>query len=300
MLFRSGGPAGLEAALIAARQGCEVTLAEQTDDWGGRVLQESQLPGMATWRRVRDYRVWALSQMGNVSMYTNSELDTEAALAFGADHIAIATGARWTKRLYSALEIPSEPLELPEVYTPEDVFAARVSGDRVLVFDYDNYYLGGVLAEHLATQGKRVSYATPAGHASAWTFMTNELPFVYKALARCDVTIHTTTNLIAFDGQRAALQNLFNATPVEIEADAIVIVGHREPRDALFQALQQATPNDAPASIHLLGDALAPGAIAHAVHSGHSFARGLVDESTLYLRDEPVVLAEPIAVFRER
>ena len=74
MLVVGGGPAGLEAALIAAKQGFEVTIAEQTDDWGGRVLQESQLPGMATWRRVRDYRVWALSQMGNVSMYTN-ELD---------------------------------------------------------------------------------------------------------------------------------------------------------------------------------------------------------------------------------
>jgi dimethylamine/trimethylamine dehydrogenase len=264
------------------------------------VLQESQLPGMAMWRRVRDYRVWALSQMGNVSMYTNSKLDAEAALGFGADHIAIATGARWTKRLYSALEIPSEPLDLPEVYTPEDVFAGRVSGDRVLVFDYDNYYLGGVIAEHLATEGKHISYATPAGHASAWTFMTNELPFVYQALARRNVAIHTTTNLIAFDGQRAALQNLFNATPLDIEVDAIVIVGHREPCDTLFESLQQQIDEANQASVHLIGDALAPGAIVHAVHSGHSFARGLVDNNAIYLRDEPVVPAEPFAVFPEQ
>ena len=297
VLVVGGGPAGLEAALTAARQGCDVTVAEQTDDWGGRVLQESQLPGMATWRRVRDYRVWALSQMGNVSMYTNSELDAESALSFGADHIAIATGARWTKRLYSALEIPSEPLERAEVYTPEDVFAGHVAGDRVLVFDYDNYYLGGVIAEHLATKGKHISYATPAGHASAWTFMTNELPFVYQALARSNVAIHTTTNLIAFDGQCAALQNLFNATPMEIAVDAIVIVGHREPRDTLFQALQHEGDETHQTAVQLLGDALAPGAIVHAVHSGHSFARGLVDDNALYLRDEPVVPAEPLAAF---
>jgi dimethylamine/trimethylamine dehydrogenase len=80
--------------------------------------------------------------MGNVSMYTNSELDAEAALSFGADHIAVATGARWTKRLYSALEIPAAPLDLPQILTPEDVFAGTVSADRVLVFDYDNYYFG--------------------------------------------------------------------------------------------------------------------------------------------------------------
>ena len=300
VLVVGGGPAGLEAALTAARQGCDVTVAEQTDDWGGRVLQESQLPGMATWRRVRDYRVWSLSQMGNVAMYTNSELDAESALGFGADHIAIATGARWTKRLYSALEIPSEPLEQAEVYTPEDVFAGRVSGDRVLVFDYDNYYLGGVIAEHLATEGKHISYATPAGHASAWTFMTNELPFVYQALARRNVAIHTTTNLMAFDGQCAALQNLFNATPMEIDVDAIVIVGHREPRDTLFHALQHQRDETHQSAVHLLGDALAPGAIVHAVHSGHSFARSLVEDNAIYLRDEPVVPAEPFAVFPKR
>lgn len=298
LLVIGGGPAGLEAALVAAKQGFEVTIAERADDWGGRVLQESQLPGMATWRRVRDYRVWALSQMGNVSMFTNSELDAEAAISFGADHIAVATGARWTRRLYSALEIAVAPLDHPQVYTPEDVYSGTVLGDRVLIFDYDNYYLGGVLSEHLAAQGKTVTYATPAGHASAWTFMTNELPFVYQALARRGVAIHTTTNLMGFDGASAAMQNLFNATPLEIDADSIVIVGHRESRDAVFEALVASeTVGGVQPSLHLVGDALAPGAIVHAVHSGHAFARGLVDEETIYLRDEPIVPAEPARVF---
>ena len=297
VLIVGGGPAGLEAALVAAKQGFEVTIAEQTDEWGGRVQAEAQLPGLATWRRVRDYRVWALSQMGNVAMYTNSELDADAALSLGTDHIAIATGARWTKRLYSALEIPSEPLDLPQVFTPEDVFAGAVFGDRVLVFDYDNYYLGGVIAEHLATLGKQTHYATPAGHASAWTFMTNELPFVYQALSRSGVTLHTSTNLMRFDGTHAQLQNLFNAEPTELNVDAIVIVGHREPRDALYQSLISSAEGAAHSSISLVGDALAPGAIVHAVHSGHSFARELVETETIYLRDEPVVPAEPQRVF---
>ena len=297
VLIVGGGPAGLEAALVAAKQGFEVTIAEQTDEWGGRVHAETQLPGLATWRRVRDHRVWALSQMGNVSMYTNSELDADAALNLGTDHIAIATGARWSKRLYSALEIPSESLDLPQVFTPEDVFAGAVSGDRVLVFDYDNYYLGGVIAEHLGTQGKQTHYATPAGHASAWTFMTNELPFVYQALSRSGVILHTTTNLMRFDGTHAQLQNLFNAEPIELSVDAVVIVGHREPRDVLYQSLISSDEGAAHPSISLVGDALAPGAIVHAVHSGHSFARGLVETETIYLRDEPVVPAEPLRVF---
>jgi dimethylamine/trimethylamine dehydrogenase len=275
----------------------DVTIAEQTGDWGGRVLSESRLPGMATWRRVRDYRVWVLSQMGNVAMFTNSELDVQAALDFGSDHIAIATGARWTRRRYSALELPAEPLITPQVYTPEDVYTHQVAGDRLLVFDFDNYYLGGVIAEHLAEQGHQVTYATPAGHASAWTFMTNELPFVYRALAARNVAIHTSTNLMDFDGQRAMLQNLFNAVPTELDVDGIVIVGHREPRDELYQTLSAALPDNEPPSLHLLGDALAPGAIVHAVHSGHGYARSLVEEESGYLRDEPIILAEPQRVF---
>jgi len=36
------------------------------------------------------------------------------------------------------------------------------------------------------------------------------------------------------------------------------------------------------------------------VHSGHSFARGLLKTDTLYMRDEPVVPTEPSRVFPQR
>ena len=302
VLVVGGGPAGLEAALVAARQGYQVTLAEQDSDWGGRVLQESQLPGLAIWGRVRDYRVWALSQLGNVAMYTDSPLAASDIADLGADHIAVATGARWTTHLYSPLEIPSHPLSVPRVYTPEDVFADRVSGERILVFDYDNYYLGGVIAEHLGRSGAAVVYATPAGHASAWTFMTNELPYVYRALGNQNVEILTTTNLDEFDGTQATLSNLFNGQALERSVDAVVVVGLRLPNTSLYDALRALqTAGDhglASAQINLVGDALAPGAIAHAVHSGHSFARNLLENSTdTYLRDEPITLDRPRPVF---
>src|SRR5205807_786643 len=82
----------------------------------------------------------------------------EEILELGNTHVVIATGARWARLLYSALEIPAGRLEGPGIFTPDDVAeGARIEGP-VAVYDFDNYYMGGVLAEHLARSGQRVAY----------------------------------------------------------------------------------------------------------------------------------------------
>ena len=104
-----------------------------------------------------------------------------------------------------------------------------------------------------------------------------------------------------FDGQTAHLKGLFDQKPEQHSVDAVMMVGMRQPNDALYHALlNQYEGVDAGSrpSIRRIGDVLAPGAIVHAVYSGHEFARSLVSgEQDLYLRDEPIASAEPIAVF---
>ncbi len=63
MLVVGGGPAGLEAALALGQRGYEVTLAEKSNSLGGRVLNESALPGLGNWIRVRDYREHMISKL---------------------------------------------------------------------------------------------------------------------------------------------------------------------------------------------------------------------------------------------
>jgi len=74
VLIVGGGPAGLECANILSRRGYEVTVADARAELGGRVKREASLPGLNEWIRVADYRLYALQQLGNVNLYTESPL----------------------------------------------------------------------------------------------------------------------------------------------------------------------------------------------------------------------------------
>jgi dimethylamine/trimethylamine dehydrogenase len=278
VLVVGGGPTGLECALTLGRRGHHVTLVEAERTFGGRLGFETRLPGLSTWGRVLDYRLGRLKIMSNVEMFLGSSLGVSDIIELAPERVVIATGARWTPMLYSSMEVPTGELHHPQVFTPDDIAAGRVPEGPTLIFDFDNYYMGGVLAEHLAAQGISVSYATPAGQASAWTIMTNELPLVHRALARRGVRVITLHILAAFDGAAATLKHLFTGEEISLDCRSIVIVGLRMPRDELWSAMEDRAAEVAAAgirSVERAGDALAPGAIAHAIHSGHRVAREL-------------------------
>jgi dimethylamine/trimethylamine dehydrogenase len=123
--------------------------------------------------------------------------------------------------------------------------------------------------------------------------MTNELPRVHQALSRRGIGVTTLNRVTAFDGETATLAQLFTGEETKIPCRNLVIVGLRRPEDALYHALMARDLSGAGIkSVQRVGDALAPGAIVHAVHSGHRYARELdepVSEEP-YKLDAPVVL----------
>ncbi len=292
VLIVGAGPAGLEAAVTLARRGYRVTIADQASEFGGRLRFETRLPGLATWGRVVDWRMGQLQDRPNVSLYPGSELGADDILGLEHTHVVIATGARWTKMLYGTNEFPVAPIDSPGIYTPDDLAAGVVPTGPVVVFDFDNYYLGGAIAEQLAKLGLEVSYATPAGSASAWTLMTNELPLIHRALAKAGVAIRTLQRVAAFDGERITLADVFSGVPQQFACASLVVVGVRKPRDELYETLIARSADlerAGIASVTRIGDALAPGAIVHAVHSGHRYARELesAPAAVPYKRDFP-------------
>jgi dimethylamine/trimethylamine dehydrogenase len=293
VLIVGAGPAGLECALSLGRRGYEVTVAEAADEIGGRLRFETRLPGLATWGRVLEWRRGQLERLTNVTVYRGNRLTAEEILELGHTHVVLATGARWARLLYSPLEIPVGTLAGPGVFTPDDIAAGAALEDPVVVYDFDNYYMGSVLAEHLAKGGHCVNYVTPAGHASAWGIMSNEQPQVHRALFSAGIGLRTLSRVTAFADGEVTLANQFTNAETRLECKSLVIVGARFANDGLYAALS-AQPDEltraAIGSVTRIGDALAPGALVHAVYSGHRYARELdADPATLaHRRDAPL------------
>jgi dimethylamine/trimethylamine dehydrogenase len=298
ILIVGGGPAGLECALTFARRGYQVLLAEAADHFGGRLRFETTLPGLATWGRVLDWRLGQLQRLSNVTLYAGNELSVNDILELEHQRVVIATGAKWTRKLYSTLELPATELEQPHVYTPDDVAAGAYLEGPIVVFDYDNYYMGSAIAEYLTEAADSVTYVTAAGHVSAWSIMTNEQPQVHRALAKAGVRIHTLSRVARFEVGEVVIADLFTGEERWLPCRSLVIVGARAARDELYQALMMRHEELAPAGIvcvDRIGDALAPGAIAHAVYSGHRYARELESGgSELYRRDAPIIVDVPV------
>ncbi|MGH8319020.1 MAG: FAD-dependent oxidoreductase [Steroidobacteraceae bacterium] len=293
VLVVGAGPAGLECALTLGRRGYEVTLAEAENELGGRLRFETRLPGLAAWSRVLDWRRGQLQRLANVSVYRGNRLGADEILGLQPTHVVVATGSRWTRLLYSPLEVPAGTLDSPDIHTPDEVAAGARLEDPVVVFDFDNYYMGSAIAEHLARSGRLVSYVTPSGYVSAWSVMTNEQPQTYRALAAAGVELHTLARVESFASGEVTLVHVLTFARTQLPCRALVIVGARLPNDALYQALTARREEIAAAgiaSITRVGDALAPGAIAHAVYSAHRYARELEagESERIVRRDAPL------------
>lgn len=276
VLVVGGGPAGLEAALTLGRRGYSVALAEADREFGGRLRYEAALPGLKAWNRVAEYRLGQLRQMPNVTLYPESPLGARDVLDFGASHVVVATGSRWLPALYLESELPGALLEAPCVYTPSDLAAGAEPEGPVVVFDYDNNYMGSAVAEAMAAKGHKVTHVTPAAAASAWGIMTNEQSLVYASFHRRGIASRTLERVTGFDGATVTLARMFTGEVQTLPARSLVIVGQRIGGSALHAEL---AAQDLTAAgirgLHLTGDANAPGAIVHAVYQGHRTAREL-------------------------
>ncbi|AGB45022.1 NADH:flavin oxidoreductase [Mesorhizobium australicum WSM2073] len=279
VLIVGAGPAGLEAARALGLRGYKVAIAEAGTELGGRVARESKLPGLSAWGRVRDYRQYQLSQMPNVDIYFESRLSAGDILSFGFQNVAIATGSTWRRDGVARAHVVPMPIDAAmPVYSPDDLMAGKVPAGKVVLFDDDHYYMGGVLAELMALRGTKVTLVTPSAYVSDWTRNTLEQGAIHRRLAELgvDIVLNRTVTSVASGGVVTAC--VYTGAKQDLAADAVVLVTSRNQDDAVWRELkarENEWGDNGIRSVKVIGDAEAPGPIAWATYAGHRFAREL-------------------------
>jgi len=296
-LIVGGGPAGLECALQLARRGYPVTLAEASAQLGGRVLGESSLKGLAAWLRVRDNRVYELERMANVEIFLESRLSAEEILQFEFANVFIATGSKWRRDgIGRSRRQAITGIDLVNALTPDDIMnGIALPNGPIVVYDDDQGYMGGVVADHLSARGHDIVLVTSASVVSPWTVYTLEQARIQRGLIEQGVEIRANESVTLAEPGEIETVCVFSGRKKQIPCESLMLVTERDSENTVATALASLR-DDAPGKIietlEIIGDALAPGLIADAVFSGHLAARNFEADpqdiaAAIYRREMP-------------
>ena len=282
VLVVGAGPSGLECAMQLANRGYQVALAEAKHTLGGRVSIESQLPGLASYARVRDYRESQLTRHPNVQIYRGNVLSAEEILELETPHVIVATGSSWRRDgVGPRHDYAINGIESATVYTPDDILTGTKPVGRVLIYDDDHYYMGGALAEYCRRDDLEVCLVTPDAKISSWTDYTLEQVKIQARLMSLGVELIVSHELAQVSGETAMINNVYDRScQVEIKFDTLIMVTSRQSNNVLYDELYEHI--DRLKSLLSAGDCVAPGTVAAAVYDGHLAARNLESKVDFY------------------
>lgn len=274
VLVVGGGPAGLEAARVAAERGHRVSLVEADAQLGGAFRLAGLQPGRG---QITDLLAWYERELErlDVAVATGRRIDADdiaAAVADGVRHIIVATGAEpdrtgFQRALPLQAKLPGA--ERSDVWSAEEVLSGDATlGQRVVLLDGAGDWRGCGTAQHLADRGHHVTIVCPHPTVGAWLARSFSDRDLRRALAAAGVRWHTDSAVSSWDDDGATVRSLLDGTVHMVAADSLVLATGKHARDAVVDALEHRPGLVDRAAITVVGDVLAPRLASNAIHEG--------------------------------
>ncbi len=259
VLIVGGGPAGMEAARVAAIKGHFVTLYEQNSQLGGQMLLATIPPHK---EKIRDFTSYLAAQLEKLPIQIKlGEKATPAHVERARpDVVILATG------VFPLIpDIPGASRE--NVVTAEDVLSGKAMvGQRVVVIGGE--LVGCETAEFLAIRGKHVTIVR-RGATLATKVGGSVRERLLSRLAAHGVTILTGVKYQEINNSGLRLTTTEGVAKT-IEADTIVLAAGSQPNTQLSLALKNLVPE-----VYLAGDCVEPRNIMEAITDGYRIAHKL-------------------------
>jgi NADPH-dependent 2,4-dienoyl-CoA reductase/sulfur reductase-like enzyme len=273
VLVVGGGPAGLEAARVAAERGHEVTLLERAPVLGGQFRLAGLQPSRGQITDLLDWFGRRLDTLG-VEVRLGVEATVDWVTIESPDEVILATGshparAGFQRALPLVDRLPG--VDDANVFAIHDILdGTAVPGDRVLVLDDVNDWRGLGTALHLAEAGHGVTIVTAApvvggglAHSAA------DGPLRSRFAAAGGRSMPSSCVLGWRDGVAAVVSTMTNDL-TKVDADALVIAETPVSETALADDLTAAG-----IPFHEIGDVVAPRRASLAFYEARELARRL-------------------------